>query len=62
VDSDTFNTIWPQFAEEMGTMMQFWYWAREKSWTGEDGILTKDDLNMKENFIGTEQAVAGMNL
>ena len=62
VDSQTFHTIWPMWAEEMGTMMQFWDWAREKSWTGEVGILTKNDLNMKENFVGVEQVFAGMNL
>ncbi len=49
----------PWGAEEMGTMMQFWDWSREKLL---QSILTKDDLNTKEKLVGIEQAIAGMNL
>ena len=37
-------------------MMQFWDVEREKSWGGETGILTKEDLNIKEKLVGVEEA------
>lgn len=58
-DEKTFNAIWPMWAEEMGGMMQFWDWAREKSWSGED-VLTKEDLNISEGLVGLEQALASV--
>jgi len=58
VDEKTFHAMWPMWAEEAGLMMQFWDWAREKSWSGEEGILTKDDLNVEGNLVGLEQAFA----
>ena len=48
VDEKTFNAIWPKWAEEIGVMMQFWEDAGDMSWTGEEGILTKEDLGIKE--------------
>jgi hypothetical protein len=50
------------WAEEMGVMMQFWDWAREKSWSGEDVILTKDDLNIKNGLVGLEQAFTSIKV
>jgi hypothetical protein len=58
VDEATFHAIWPMWAEEMGVMMQFWDWAGEKSWSGEEVILTKEDLNIKEGLVGLEQALS----
>jgi hypothetical protein len=60
VDEKTFHAIWPMWAEEMGVMMQFWDWAREKAWSGEEGILTKSDLNVREGLVGIEAAFAGL--
>jgi hypothetical protein len=62
VDEATFHALWPMWAEEMGVMMQFWDWAREKSWSGEDVILTKDDLNIKNGLVGLEQAFTSIKV
>ncbi len=58
VDEKTFNAIWPKWAEELGIMMQFWEDAGDMSWTGEEGILTKEDLGIKEPLQGLEQSFA----
>ena len=58
VDEKTFNAVWPMWAEEIGIMMQFWENAGDKSWTGEEGILTKDDLGIKEPLQDLEQSFA----
>jgi hypothetical protein len=55
VDRDTFNALWPGWSEEMGIMMEFWDWAQEKSWSGEDMILTKEDLGVS-GLVGVEEA------
>lgn len=60
VDEKTFNALWPMWAEEIGVMMQFWEYAGDKSWTGEEGILTKEDLDINEPLLGLEQSFAGM--
>jgi hypothetical protein len=63
VDEKTFHAIWPMWAEEAGVMMQFWEWAREKSWSAEEEVLTKEDLNVDEKqLIGLEQAYASLVL
>jgi len=62
VDEATFHELWPMWAEEMGVMMQFWDWARGKSWTGEDVILTKDDLNVTDGLVGLEEAFASIKV
>jgi hypothetical protein len=62
VDEKTFHAIWPMWAEETGIMMQFWDWAREKSWSGEEGILTKNDLNVEGRLVGLEEALASLVL
>lgn len=46
-DTETYNAMWPMWAEEMGTMMQFWDEFKDKSWT-EPGqkVVTRDDLGL----------------
>jgi len=60
IDETTFNAMWPMWSEEMGVMMQFWNEFGDKSWTGEEGILTKEDLNVKEGLVGVEQTFAAL--
>ena len=62
VDEKTFHELWPMWAEEAGVMMQFWDWAKENSWSGEEGILTKDDLNVEGRLVGLEEAFTSMVL
>jgi len=59
VDNATFNAIWPLWAEEMGIMMEFWYEAGEDSWSGEETILTKDDLGI-EGLVGLEKSLVAL--
>ena len=40
--------------------MQFWEYAGDKSWSGEEEILTKEDLGIKESLLGLEQSFAGL--
>lgn len=58
VAEQTFNALWPGWAEEIGVMMQFWEHAGDQSWSGEERILTKDDLGIKEPLVGLEQSFA----
>jgi hypothetical protein len=53
VDEATFNTIWPMWAEETGVMMQYWNEVKDRSWSGESSIFTKEDLNVTD-LIGLE--------
>ena len=48
------------WAEEMGVMMQFWEDFGKKSWTGEEGILTKEDLGINEPLEDMEQSFAAL--
>ena len=58
VEEKTFNTLWPVWAEEIGVMMQFWESAGDDSWGGEEGILTKEDLGIKEPLVDLEHSFA----
>lgn len=63
IGEKSFDQMWGIWSEEMGVMMQYWAWAREKSWSGEDNLLTKDDLGIKVNqLVGVEAAFKGLNL
>ena len=53
VDEATFNTIWPMWAEETGVIMQYWNEVKDRSWSGESSIFTKEDLN-ETDLIGLE--------
>jgi len=55
VDREAFHAVWPMWAEEIGVMMEFWNVAGDKGWSGEDVILTKDDLEV-EGLVGVEEA------
>ncbi|KAK9320901.1 hypothetical protein V1517DRAFT_340339 [Lipomyces orientalis] len=46
VEKELYYALWPSWGEENSIMMDFFAWARDKYWSGE-GILTKDDLDVK---------------
>ena len=60
VPLDHYDNLWPKWGREIGLMLQFWETAREKSWTADEPVLTKEDLNisgligMKEIFSSLE--------
>jgi len=60
-DKETYYSIWPKWAEEMGLMMQFWNEFQEESWSGEDGILTKEELGIHAGLVGLKEAFAVLN-
>ncbi|OIW29356.1 NAD(P)-binding protein [Coniochaeta ligniaria NRRL 30616] len=48
-DVETYNALWPMWAEEMGLMVRFWDEFAERSWTEPgDKVLTRDDLGLAE--------------
>ena len=47
VDKDVYNVMWPGWSEEMGVMMEFWESAGENGWSGEDRIITLEELGVK---------------
>jgi NmrA-like family protein len=59
-DSSTFNSIWPMWADEMGLMMEGWGDVREKSWTADIEILSKDELGVN-GIKGVEESFAELS-
>lgn len=49
-DTETYNAMWPMWAEEMGVMMRFWDEFKDKSWTepGQE-VITRDDLGLDDS-------------
>ena len=59
---EDFSSIWPMWGLEMGVMMKMWDEVKEKSWSGEEGILTKDDLGLTgTDFVGVKGALKEMD-
>ena len=58
IDEKAFNSMWPMWSEEMGVMMQFWAAVKENSWSGEENILTKDDLGVGDNLVYLKDSFA----
>ena len=54
VSLEDFSEVWPGgWGQEMGSMMAAWSEVKERAWSGEEGILTKDDLGLGEaDFAG----------
>jgi len=61
VPREVFHDIWPLWAEEMGVMMEFWDWAREKSWSSVPDIVTGKDLGVGE-LVGIDEAFKTLKL
>ena len=57
-----FSAIWPGWGLEMGAMMAMWNELREKSWSGEEGIVTKEELGIAgEKFATVKDTYAAMD-
>lgn len=57
-----YDAIWPSWGMEMGSMMAFWGEMGDKSWTMKgEKILTRDDLGLKAEWVGIEEAFKGMD-
>ncbi|KAM0259701.1 hypothetical protein ACHAQJ_003135 [Trichoderma viride] len=59
VEKQLYYSLWPVWAEEMDKMQMFWEAAKDKSWTEEMDVLTKDDLNIT-GLVTTVEAFAKM--
>lgn len=57
VPKRTFYETWPMWGEVMDKMMVFWEESKEKSWSGEEGILTKEDFGIS-GLVNTVDAFA----
>ncbi|KAJ9640281.1 hypothetical protein H2199_005820 [Coniosporium tulheliwenetii] len=55
ISLDDFDSLFPQWGREMGLMLKFWEEVGEKSWSGEEGILSGNDLGVKY-LEGVEEA------
>jgi len=59
-----FSDLWPMWGTEMGIMMKMWDEVKDKAWSGEPGLLTKDDLGIsveKLGLVGNKGAMAEMD-
>lgn len=62
VSLDAFSAVWPMWGLEMGIMMKIWDEVKEKSWSGEEGVLTKDDLGFNgADFVGAKAVMKDMD-
>jgi hypothetical protein len=59
VNKETFCQTWPMWGEVMDKMMTYWEDVGEDSWTGEDGILTREDLGIS-GLVSTKDTFAGL--
>lgn len=41
-------------------MLQFWDYAREKSWIAEDAVIKKEDLGITD-LVGMKEVFAGID-
>ena len=57
VSLEDFDRVWPMWGMEMGLMLKFWDEARDKSWSGEEGIIGAKELGIKESeLVGLKEA------
>ncbi|KAK7413261.1 hypothetical protein QQX98_007849 [Neonectria punicea] len=59
VDKKTYYSLWPGWAELMDEAHMYWDLVQERSYSGEDSLLTKDDLGIV-GLVDTAAAIAGM--
>ncbi|KPM45144.1 hypothetical protein AK830_g1316 [Neonectria ditissima] len=59
VDRKTYYNLWPGWAELMDETHVYWDLVQERSFSGEDAVLTKEDLAIT-GLIDTATAIAGM--
>jgi hypothetical protein len=62
VSLEDYDTLFPGWGKEMGMMMCLWDEAGEKSWSGEDGLLTGKDLGVDMGkLVGVEKTWEGID-
>lgn len=59
VDRETYHKLWAPWTEVMDDSHRYWEMMRERSFSGEEGILTKDDLEVT-GLVGTAATFAKM--
>lgn len=59
VPPETLFKIWPGITRMMHLSASYWEYMKEKAFSGEDGILTKDDLEI-DGLVGTKEAYKRM--
>lgn len=57
---EDYDRLWPKWGKEVGLMFQFWEMAKEKTWVM-NGLLTSDDLGMKDRLVGMEVVFRGLD-
>ena len=60
VNKDTYYNMWPQWGKIMDMSHSYWEMMKEQSFSGEEGILTKDDLKVN-GLIGTKAAFIALS-
>lgn len=55
-----YDNLWPKWGREVGLMLQFWDYARERSWIAEDVVIKKEDLGIT-GLIGMKEVFAGID-
>jgi len=51
---EEYDRLWPQWGQEMGSMMKLWEEYGDQSWTGEE-FLTREGLGITEPLVGLEK-------
>ncbi|KAF7892093.1 hypothetical protein EAF00_008395 [Botryotinia globosa] len=57
ISLDHYDALWPKWGREVGLMLQFWDYAREKSWIVEDVVIKKEDLGIT-GLVGMKEVFA----
>ncbi|TGO16957.1 hypothetical protein BTUL_0022g00580 [Botrytis tulipae] len=57
ISLDHYDALWPKWGREVGHMLQFWDYAREKSWIAEDVLIKKEDLGIT-GLVGMKEVFA----
>ncbi|OAL26880.1 hypothetical protein AYO20_09913 [Fonsecaea nubica] len=50
---ENFSAVWPRLGLEMGIMMAMWNELRDQSWSGEEGLLTREELGIELSELTT---------
>jgi hypothetical protein len=60
ISLDQYDSLWPKWGREVGLMLQFWETAREKSWTADEPVLTREDLNIS-GLMGMKEVFSSLD-
>ncbi|KAJ5783769.1 uncharacterized protein N7518_009446 [Penicillium psychrosexuale] len=56
ISLDHYDNLWPKWGREVGLMLQFWDYARERSWVADD-VVIKEDLSIT-GLVGMKEVFA----